>query len=57
VQRDENVIEREDEFLQHIAAGTDPLTALAAPADRKPPKSGCLLIAMVLVGLLLAALR
>jgi hypothetical protein len=54
VQRDENVNEREEGSLQHIAAGTDPLTANVA-SDRKP---GCLLIVlMIVMGFLLTAAR
>ena len=44
----------EAEFLTHLAAGTDPLAALAAMGDQK---TGCLPIVLVLIGLLLPALR
>ena len=40
---------QEAEFLTQIAAGTDPLTALAAVPDEKP--SGC--FAVVLVALVI----
>jgi hypothetical protein len=36
---------RETEFLLQVAAGTDPLTALAAVPDEKP--SGCLSVVLV----------
>jgi len=44
---------QEAEFLTQIAAGSDPLTALAAVADEQQPKSGC--FAVTLVVLVLAA--
>jgi len=40
---------QEEEFLTQIAAGTDPLTALAAmPEANEQPKSGCLAIALLI---------
>ena len=56
--------DREQELLLHVAAGTDPLTALAAlPRDENPPDkrprrkpAGCL-GAIVIAGVLLLLLR
>ena len=46
---------REDELLTHIAAGTDIWTALAATSeDEQPPKSGCLTVVVLAVGVLWA---
>jgi hypothetical protein len=44
---------REDELLTHVAAGTDIWTALAATSDdEQPPKSGCLTVVALAVGVL-----
>ena len=54
--------DREQELLLHVAAGTDPLTALAAlPPNEDPPKrprkpAGCLGAVFVILCLLWAAL-
>ena len=48
---------QETEFLLQVAAGTDPLTALAAVPDEQQPKSGCLsvvLVALVVVLIMVA---
>jgi hypothetical protein len=45
---------QETEFLTQIAAGTDPMTALAAVPDDQEPMSGC--FAVVLVAILIAAI-
>ena len=45
---------QETEFLTQIAAGTDPLTALAAVPDEQQSKSGCL--SVVLAAILIAVI-
>lgn len=47
----------ENEYLTHIAAGTDPITALAAEDGDKPPGNyGCALVFAVIVMVLVAYL-
>ena len=52
--------EQEEELLLHVAAGTDPLTALAAVADDNDRRSkrgcGCLVFLAAAAGLTLAGL-
>jgi hypothetical protein len=54
--------EREEELLLHVAAGTDPLTALAAIPDddpeppRKKSATGCL-IALIVAALAVVAMK
>ena len=41
--------DREEEWLAHIAAGTDPLTGFAALPDKRPRKSTGYLGAVLLI--------
>jgi hypothetical protein len=48
---------REEELITHVAAGTDIWTAIAATSDdESPPKSGCLTVVVLVVGVLWAVL-
>lgn len=50
--------DREEEILLGVAAGLDPLTAIAAASDdpkpRKPQGSGCLAAVLMVAGITLA---
>jgi hypothetical protein len=46
--------DQEDELLLHVAAGTDPATAMAAipDDDDQPPTGGCLVMLLAVIGLI-----